>query len=394
MRKLATFTAVIALAVVGFAGLVILSIGSVNAQPGRDNVFRGKWLSSTTTPPAVAPLPEGREGYCLGFSSAPVILTEFDDDGDGDIDEDQFDGVDNDGDGLVDEDIVGLGGRGRIYMTHGFVAGGDTADVRVYDVQNDVWLDDSDAFGQLPLADPASAGTTSEGVGVSQGGLVYCMGGRVAGSGVARDVLEAYNPTTNGWTGLAPMRARAGLAAAVVGSRIYAVGGRSATGGPCTGAPLNVAEAYDIPSDTWADITPPTFPVTDATAIAHGGKVFLIGGCTVAAGLANVTDKVQIYDRNTDTWTQGATMPTLRANLALGVIGNTIYAIGGIDATTANLDDVEAYDVDKDQWSINLADKTTPASEIHGVSHAGKIFVPGSGAFGMTSSVFEVFKKK
>ncbi len=368
--------------------------GTANAQPGKDNIFPGRWLSST--PGAVAPLLEVREGYCWAFSSAAVDLTDFDDDNDGLIDEDDFDGIDNDFDGLVDEDITGLGGRGRIYMTHGF-SGGDTDDVRVYDVQNDVWLDDSGAFGQLPAAAPASGSPRSEGVGVGKGGLVYCLGGRFGG---VLGLNEAYNPTTNGWTPLASLRPRAGLGAAVVGSRIYAAGGRSVGGGPCSGAPIDapaggpfgVAEVYDIPSDTWADITPPPVPVTDATAIAHGGLIYLIGGCT-AAGTGNATTDVQIYDRTTDVWTAGAFMPTARANLALGIIGNTIYAIGGI-ASGANLTTVEGYDIDKDQWTAGLTSKVTAASEIHGVSHGGKIYVPGSGSFGLAGSAFEVLLKK
>ncbi len=106
-----------------------------------------------------------------------------------------------------------------------------------------------------------------------------------------------------------------------------------------------------------------------------------------------MTTAVQIYDRNTDTWTVGASMPTARASLALGDIGDTIYAIGGLDAV-GNLDDVEGYDIDKDTWTPALAMKTTPASEIHGVSHAGKIFVPGSGSFGLSLPIFEVLLKK
>jgi hypothetical protein len=394
MRKLGLLTAAAALAVgFGLSGLVT-PVGIASAQPGKDNIFPGRWLSSTAG--QVAPLLEVREGYCWAFSSAAVDLTDFDDDNDGLIDEDDFDGIDNDFDGLVDEDITGLGGRGRIYMTHGF-SGGDTDDVRVYDVQNDVWLDDSGAFGQLPPAAPASGSVRSEGVGVGKGGLVYCLGGR---SGGVLGLNEAYNPTTNGWTPLASLRPRAGLGAAAVGSRIYAFGGRAAPGGPCSGAPIDapagglfgVAEVYDIPSDFWADITPPTVPVTDATAIAHGSLIYLIGGCT-AAGTGSVTTAVQIYDRNTDMWTPGAAMPTARANLALGILGDTIYAIGGI-AFGSNLNTVEAYDIDKDQWTTGIASKVTPASEIHGVSHGGKIYVPGSGSFGASSAVFEVLLKK
>jgi N-acetylneuraminic acid mutarotase len=182
----------------------------------------------------------------------------------------------------------------------------------------------------------------------------------------------------------------------VVGNKIYAVGGNNSGGGPCSSGALNVAEVYDIATDTWSPITPPPIPVTQATAVAKGGKVIVIGGCT------NVSTElqpgpVQIYNPTTDTWAQGAPMPTGRAALAVGVLGNTAYAIGGIRLAAApfgNQAVVEAYDIDKDAWSGPLTPKTTSASEIFAAAHGGTLYVPGSGSFGVASGIFEAMKKK
>jgi N-acetylneuraminic acid mutarotase len=376
MRKIATLSVALGLTVaVGVAGL-LTPVGTASAK---DNVFPGSWLSSDNGD--VALLLEGREGYCLGFSSASVDLAGFDDDGDGLIDEDPFDGLDNDLDGLVDEDTAGFGSRARIYMTHGFSAtSGDSDDVRVYDIEADVWLN--------PAPIPPSGNPRSEGAGVDHGGLIYCLGGRFIG---VLDLVEAYDPTSNSWTVLSPMPTpRAGLAVAGKGSRIYAIGGRTG-GSPCSGQAVNVAEVYDIPSDSWTAISAPPIPVSDATAVAHGGRIFLIGGCT-GPFLGILEDAVQIYDPQSDSWSTGALMPTARHNLALGVLGNTIYAIGGESA--GNLDVVEAYDIDKDVWTAALTSKPNPSSENYGVSHGGKIYVPGSGIFGAAQAFFEVFKRK
>jgi len=48
------------------------------------------------------------QGICTTFEGAPAGLRNFDDDGDGLVDEDDLDGADNDGDGRVDEDFAGI----------------------------------------------------------------------------------------------------------------------------------------------------------------------------------------------------------------------------------------------------------------------------------------------
>ena len=313
----------------------LLTAGVSVQAAGKDNVFPGKWLSSTAL--QLTPPPEGREGYCLGSRGNEVITT------------------------------------------HG-LAGGDTGDVRIYDIAADTWRNGT-----------SSPNPRSEGVGVTQDGLVYCLGGRNAG---VVSLVEAYDPASDMWATLAAMpTARAGLAAAVKGSKIYTFGGNAFGSGPCSGAALNVAEMYDIPTDTWSLITPPPIPVSHALAERKGGKIYLIGGCSASGTVLNPSP-VQIYNPNTDTWMMGTPMPTPRASFALGTLGNTLYAMGGWDEFTGNLSVVEAYDVDKDMWSGPLTPKTTASSENFAASHGGALYVVGSGSFGIATRVLEAFKRK
>ncbi len=319
---------------VGFVASSLLLVGAP-AQAGQDNVFAGRWLSSTAL--HLAPPPEGREGYCAGSSGNEVITT------------------------------------------HGFTFFGDTGDVRIYDTATDSWR-----------VGTSSPNPRSEGVGVTQDGLVYCLGGRLAG---VTGIVEAYNAVSDSWITLSSMPTpRAGLAAAVKGSEIYTFGGNVVGGGPCSGAALNVAEVYDIPSDTWSPITPPPIPVTHALAQTKGSKIYLVGGCANFAVLN--PSPVQIYDPNTDSWSMGAPMPTPRASFALGTLGDTLYAMGGWDQFTGNLSVVEAYDVDKNTWSGPLSSKTTASSENFAVAHGKTLYVLGSGSFGIAMQVFEAFTKK
>lgn len=315
------------------ANLLILGMSAQAA--GKDNVFPGKWLSSTAL--QLAPPPEGREGYCAGSHGNEVIIT------------------------------------------HGFTSlFDDSGDVRIYDIAANTWRNGT-----------SSTNYRSEGIGVTQGGFVYCLGGR---NGSVLSLVEAYDPVNDIWMMLASMpTARAGLAAAVKGSKIYTFGGNAVGDGPCFGSALNVAEVYDITTDTWHPITPPPTPVTHALAETNGSKIYLIGGCS---GTVLNPSPVQIYDPKTDTWTMGEPMPTPRASFALGSLGNTLYAMGGFNRSTGNLSVVEAYDVDKDSWSDPLTSKTTASSENFAVAHGKTLYVMGSGSFGLSARVFEAFSKK
>ncbi len=191
--------------------------------------------------------------------------------------------------------VAGVGNQ--IIAACGF-AGGDTATTRIYNIASDTW-----SFGA-----PAP-GTNSESAGTSHGGLFYSLGGRVSGPGsLARDDLWAYDRTTDLWTVLAPMlTARAGLGIAVQDNTIYAIGGRTGTGGPGTGGVLATVEAYDIDTDTWTAVAPLLSARSDLAAATVGGKIYVFGGIDAAG---TFLDDVDVYDPITNAWsTAPADMP-------------------------------------------------------------------------------------
>jgi N-acetylneuraminic acid mutarotase len=56
------------------------------------------------------------------------------------------------------------------------------------------------------------------------------------------------------------------------------------------------------------------------------------------------------YDPAQDTWRARAPMPTPRGALAVGVIGEKVYAVGGVGAGRRNTGATEAYDPQSDRW--------------------------------------------
>lgn len=205
-------------------------------------------------------------------------------------------------------------------------------------------------------------------------GKLYVIGGRTFGTG---NITECYDINADSWSTLAPMpTARAAAAAAVVGNAIYVMGGRTASA-PGGGGELATVERYDIATDTWSTVASLPSARSDFTAIAHGGKIYVFGG--FAPGFVVIAD-VDVYNPTKDNWSTAPTdMPTPRASLMVGKVGNNAYVIGGRDGsglTGVN----EVYNITKDTWST---DTPMPAGQEVGetgvYSHGGGIYVIGGG---------------
>lgn len=262
----------------------------------------------------------------------------------------------------------------KIVAAYGF-SGGDTQLTRIYDVAADSWS--SGALAPLPVR--------SEGAAASHGGFFYAVGGRPV-----IDDLDRYQPATDTWTSLADMpTGRAGLGAAVVGNAIYSIGGRTGAS-PCAGGALATVERYNIETDTWSTVAPLPSARSDLAAFAHGGKIYVFGGCT---DFATVLDDVDVYDPVTDSWsTAPADMPTARASMyGAAARGNTIYVVGGWTPVLGQLATNEAYKVSADTWSAEAA-MPSPRAEMGVVSHGGRIYTVGGGIFGVSSALNLSFK--
>lgn len=202
----------------------------------------------------------------------------------------------------------------------------DTRRTRVYDIRSDTW----------GLGARAPAPARSEGTAVSRGAFLYSLGGRAAGPLAA---LDRYDAFADRWTSLANMpTARAGLASAVLGSQIYAIGGRRNTQGPCSGKELRAVERYDTRSDTWVRLAPLPTARSDVAAAAVNGKIYVFGGCRTdpVTGVRTFLRAVDIYSPKTNSWSRAPrNLPARRAAFyqvaALGTTGPTpkVYIVGG-----------------------------------------------------------------
>ncbi len=160
------------------------------------------------------------------------------------------------------------------------------------------------------------------GAAVALDGKVYFIGGTVFG--VASTLNQAYDPGDDAWETLAPMRhAREHLAAAVVDSLIYVVGGRARNQ---FGQLVNSRkiEVYSPARNVWTELRDMPTARGGLAAAAHNGLLYTFGG-----EIPGVFDETEIYDPVTDRWQPGPPMLTARHGMGAVTVGDTIYVIGG-----------------------------------------------------------------
>ncbi|KAA3609012.1 MAG: hypothetical protein DWQ01_10540 [Planctomycetota bacterium] len=124
-----------------------------------------------------------------------------------------------------------------------------------------------------------------------------------------------------------------------------------------------------------------------------GGKDFyVIGGETPGGGRA---DFVEIWDRQTDTWSQSASrMPIPVSNIMGSCVfsGGQMYVFGGLDINGVVRDEIQVYDPTMDSWTVHPTRLPAPRYGV-GVSniYGGDILVCGgadSGFFYGDSYIF------
>jgi hypothetical protein len=105
-----------------------------------------------------------------------------------------------------------------------------------------------------------------------------------------------------------------------VGSRLYVLGGRGATGRVLI---------YDAQGGFWTIGAPMPEPRDHLAAVVVGSTIWAIGGRDTA-----LTQRVDIYDTRTDTWSPGPPLPIAMSAMAAGVLSDGIHVVGGEDPAT------------------------------------------------------------
>lgn len=174
----------------------------------------------------------------------------------------------------------GVAVDGGLIYVFGGLRGGAVADASVYDPASDRWS----ALPDMPRpADHLVAGAID--------GVLYAAGGRSGGIAAHTARVDAFDIAGGAWSEVASMpTSRGGTAGAVQGGRLYVFGGEGNRALP-TGV-FASAEAYDPATDTWEVLPPMRTPRHGTGAAAVGDAIYVPGGATTQAFGAVDTNEV------------------------------------------------------------------------------------------------------
>ncbi|CAG0883555.1 unnamed protein product [Darwinula stevensoni] len=243
-------------------------------------------------------------------------------------------------------------------------------------------------------------------------GIIYAVGG-LAKSGDSLSTVEMYDPVLGRWTvGKAMNMLRSRVGVAVMGRRMYAIGGyngserlstveifdpdtqtwskassmnckRSALGAlslnnrlyVCGGydgiSSLNTVECYDPLTGKWSMISSMNKHRSAAGVVALDGCIYVLGGHD---GLS-IFDSVERYDPLTGKWTPVVSMLSKRCRLGAAALNGKLYVCGGYDGS-AFLRTVEMYDPVENKWRFVSPMKTT-RSRVALAATYGKLWAVG-----------------
>jgi hypothetical protein len=184
------------------------------------------------------------------------------------------------------------------------------------------------------------------------GGFIYTAGGvsRKDRSDISNATLR-YNPQTNAWDQMANMNvARHSFTLTEFHGKLYALGGITRQYDPISNqyfiAPTNHTEVYDAQTNTWTNHTDLPFDIAAHASTVFNDEILISGGVT-GTGWGAQTKEVHGYNPLTQSWTVHSDLPhDMYDHTITAVNESVVYASG----------DSSSYRFSS--WSTNYRDVT------------------------------------
>jgi|GEM_PF-1647692 len=244
-------------------------------------------------------------------------------------------------------------------------------------------ITDNDATGTLSWSTKTKGFARAESLSAVVGEKLYVLGGYINGKYLSAPRFDVYDPAANKWTQLPDMpQGLTHAGCATDGRYIYVAGGYSVNSpGTKQVFAVNNVRRYDTQNGNWTTL--PNLPAArggGSMAIVHNELIF-IGGSDI-----NRADKADVWELHLDDidngWRAKASLPEARNHFAAVSYNDAIYAIGGQtgqDAGSVFKRSVYKFNEDANIWT-KMADLINqPRSHIAYASfvHNGKIIVAG-----------------
>lgn len=209
------------------------------------------------------------------------------------------------------------------------------------------------------------------------GNKLYAVGGWVfgepRGSRGSRELdtpvntVSVYDPQKDTWKSLAPLPVAGSVGVATIGDTLYAVAGGA-----------KAIFAYDSARDRWAAKHPLPVKLDNFATVALNQRLYTVGGVPDDTPEDNMRRGIVLeYEPASDTWARRADLPTHRHAVSAVTFKGRLYAMGGVAGGTGDTTTVDEYDPAHDRWT---AKQPLP----HGIAYAstlvsgGRIYVFGA----------------
>lgn len=216
-------------------------------------------------------------------------------------------------------------------------------------------------------------------------GKFYLIGGR------GERPVDIYDPAANSWSegAAAPMEIHH-FQAVAHGGKIYVVG--AWTGGFPDERGIENVLIYDPAQDSWS--TGPEIPKDrrrgGAGVVTYGDQIYVVAGNRGGHGPhATAVDWFDRFDPSSGAWETLAPAPNGRDHFHAAVLGDKLYAVGGRDSGVEGFIDstlaaVDVYDFSAGQWSTLDAPLRTERAGSTTVPVGEHIVITGGEGFGRT----------
>ena len=218
---------------------------------------------------------------------------------------------------------------------------------------------------------------------------IHVVGGFIQQKGIIGVTAKhlIYDPSTDLWGEKAPMPvARHHPYLVAHQGKLFALGGFEANAQDAVWMMHKQSWVYNLKTDTWDESVAAPERHAETVSISLDERIHVIGGRGLKGtrnksyGDHTDTDRHLVFDPTSGSWQKAA--PTLRKrNSAAGaVINGLIYVVGGRNANSGNIADLEIYDPQEDKWRNG-----TPMPQAQGglaaVALDGKLYVFGGEYF-------------
>lgn len=184
---------------------------------------------------------------------------------------------------------------------------------------------------------------------ISSEEYIFVLGGRNECSQLLSSVIR-FDTNANIWQTVKslPFKA-ASLGACVFQGQIFVAGGLANIGS------ISAVLRYSPRYNNWQRVASLNYARGGAALVAGEKYMFSIGGVNKSGQGVNARweylDSMEVFERESNTWTYGKSMPTKRAYGNAVYLNQKIYVIGGQVDLTGSCKEMSIYDTAAQEWS-------------------------------------------